>query len=202
MNNPTNNPIPLHLRPTTLTKKQRTSMDKAQSARLMDPKLRKLRRQQIVMSKVLGMTNEHIGRVFNLRRSTVAREVNEAKKEGMLESLNERIIEELVPDAIELYKRKMKDEDDAFVAKDVLKHLERLTARKDEKARQEGIQYSMDTYIRSKRELPNGQVVSIEQHVKGEAAKALLEQGNLEAAPASGMSFLEGVVVETVDDKD
>lgn len=175
--------------------------NQAAKTALHDPKLRKLRRQQIVMSKVMGLSSKRIGKVFNLSTYTVNHEINMAKKDGTLEQLNERILEELVPDAIALYKKKMLEEDDAFVAKDVLKHLDRLTARKDEKEKQTQVQYSMEAYIKSKQQLPSGEFVTIEQKVQGEAARQLLEQGNLEPAPPENMKFLQDIVIEKVDNE-
>jgi transposase len=202
MKNRENNPVPMNLRPTTLTMNERFNKAKNQSAKVYDPAIRKLRRQQIVMSKVLGLTNTHIGEIFGLSKATVSHEITMAKKDGTLEALNARVLDELVPDAIAVYKRKLTQEDDAFVAKDVLKHLERLTNRKDEQQKQQNMQYSMDAYIKAKRELPNGDVLHLEQRIQGEAAKVMLETGSLEPAPASNMDFLEGIVVETIDDKD
>jgi DNA-binding transcriptional regulator LsrR (DeoR family) len=195
------NPIPMHLREKTKTKNERINLAERQASKLNDPEMRKFRRQQMVMSRVMGMNNKQIGKIFNLTGATVAQEINKAKKEGVLDSLNERILDELVPDAIAVYKKKLLEEDDAFVAKDVLKHLERLTNRKDEKEKSESVQYSMQAYIQSKQQLPNGQIVNIQQTLKGEATKALLEQGNMEPVPSEGMQFLEGVVVEEEDNE-
>jgi hypothetical protein len=190
------NPVPKYIRATTRVKAYRIQDYKNQSAKVQDPAIRKLRRQQIVMSKVMGLTNKHIGKVFGLAAGTIAHEINMAKKDGTLDDLNQRILDELVPDAIAVYKKKLLEEDDAFVAKDVLKHLERLTTRKDDKESRQEAQYSMQAYIEQKRQLPDGSMVSIEQTVKGEVAKAYLEQGKLEAAPPESMQFLKDIVVE------
>lgn len=173
---------------------------KNQSSKLIDPSMRKLRRQQIVMSRIMGLDNIKIGKVFGLSRNTIAYEINMAKKDGTLDDLNQRILDDLVPDAIAVYKKKLTQEDDAFVAKDVLKHLERLTARKDEQINQERGQYSMQAYLEAKRTLPSGETVTIEQTVRGEAAKAYLEEGRLEAAVPENMKFLQDIVVEKVDE--
>lgn len=203
MDDKNNSPVPRHLNPTVIPKPIRTKVldNQAKRAAVHDPKIRKLRRQQMVMAKVMGLPTQKISEMFNLSRHTVNYEINMAKKDGTLEALNERIITELVPDAIDLYLRKMREEDDAFVAKDVLKHLERLTNRKDEKEKSQQMQYSMEAYIKSKQQLPSGETVTIEQRVQGEAAKHLLEQGNLEPAPPENMKFLEDIVVEKVDNE-
>ena len=202
-NNKTNSPLPRHLDPNVVPKPTFTKYrnNVAKKTALYDPKIRKLRRQQLVMAKVMGLPTDKISEMFNISRHTVNHEINMARKDGTLEALNERIINELVPDAIELYLKKMREEDDAFVAKDVLKHLERLTNRKDEKEKQQQVQYSMEAYIKSKQQLPSGETVTIEQRVQGEAAKHLLEQGNLEPAPPENMKFLEDIVVEKVDNE-
>jgi transposase len=196
-------PLPRNLNPTVVTKPDfiRYRENSAKKSSLNDPKLRKLRRQQMVMAKVMGLPTKKISEMFNLSTHTVNHEINMAKKDGTLEALNERIINELVPDAIDLYLKKMREEDDAFVAKDVLKHLERLTNRKDEKEKAQQVQYSMEAYIKSKQQLPSGETVTIEQRVQGEAAKHLLEQGNLEPAPPESMKFLNDIVVEKVEDE-
>jgi len=194
------NPIPITLRPTYSGLGKLNEYSRTESNRLKDPQLRKLRRQQIVMSRVLGLKNEAIGKVFGLAPNTIAQEIRLAKKDGTLDDLNQRILDDLVPDAIAVYKKKLLDEDDAFVAKDVLKHLDRLTARKDTKEQQEHVQYSMQAYIESKRQLPNGQVVNIEQTLRGEAARAYLEEGRLEEAQSESMAFLSDIVVEKIDE--
>jgi len=198
--NVNNNPIPRHLRPTTLTKREEQSMVKRQTTVLQSPKLRQLRRQHIVAAKVMGVTTETIGETFNLSNKAVRHELRQADKDGTIETLNERILSELVDPALEVYLHKMKTEKDAFVAKDVLKHLERLTNRKDEKAKSQEVQYSMEAYIKSKKQLPNGEFVDVEERIRGEAARQYLENGNLEPASPKGMSFMNDIVVEIKDE--
>jgi len=194
------NPIPKHLRPSTLTKNELHEAREKVANKLVDPKLRKLRRQQIVMSKVMGVKTAQIGELFNITPATVQHELRIASKGGELDDLNQRILDELVPDALSVYTKKMREENDAFVAKDVLKHLDRLTARKDEKAKQQEVQYSMEAYIKSKKQLPNGEFVDVEERIKGEAARQYLEQGNLEPASARDMGFMKDIVVEKKDE--
>lgn len=189
------NPVPKSIRggPTRVQTKLMMQRSVARSAGTQ--KILKLRRQYILVCRLFGMNTRQIAEKVNLGIRTVSHELRMAKKDGTLESLNERIMAELAPIAIDLYKKKMLTEDDAFVAKDVLKHLDRLTARQDAKEDQREGHMSISAYIQAKKQLPEGEV-TIQQMLKGDAAKAYLEQGTLEPASPKDMEFLDDIVIE------
>lgn len=192
-----NNPVPRDLF-IKRSNKTRMEYDRATSMRsaLGNRKLQIVRRKNIAMCKVLGMSNKHIGEIFNIGRDRVSRELKFADQEGLLDRLNAQILDELVPEAIRVYKDKMTKENDAFVAKDVLKHLDRLTARIDAKEAASNPTYSVQAYIQAKNpeQLGPNSEINLKQIIKGEQAKQLLEQTTME--PAEQDDILSGVVVE------
>lgn len=195
------NPLPKGIRGGRTKVQTKQMLERAARIKAGNAKVHKLRRQYIMVCRLFGMNRKQIAEKLNLGINTVAHEIRMAKKDGTLESLNERILAELAPLAIDVYKKKMLQEDDAFVAKDVLKHLDRLTARQDEKESVQEGHMSISAYIQAKKQLPTGDVVSVEQVLKGDAAKQYLETGTLEPADPKDMGFLEGIVVEDKTDE-
>lgn len=122
-------------------------------------------------------------------------EIKMAEKTGILDELNSRILSELVPEAIRVYKDKMTKEDDAFVAKDVLKHLDRLTQIQIDKQSGDQPKYSIDAYIKAKapKELGDGEI-NIKQVIEGERARQILEASQLTVEEHSDV--LQGVRIK------
>lgn len=95
-----------------------------------NPQLRRLRALQIVSERVYGATLKDIAKKFNISEKTVAAELQYATRNGLIESAEERILNELVPLALETYKRALSgDTPDVFVAKDVLGQLAKISDR-------------------------------------------------------------------------
>lgn len=80
---------------------------------------RKVRAAAILSRRVFGSTNTAIGQEFGISPDTVKRELQYAAKVGLVEKAEEEILKDLVPLAVDAY-RKALNEGDLFVAKDVL----------------------------------------------------------------------------------
>jgi hypothetical protein len=182
------------------TTKERIEYDKNTSLRtsLGNRKLQIVRRKNIAACKILGMSNTQIGKIFNIGKDRVSRELKFADQEGLLDRLNAEILDELVPEAIKVYKKKMVEEADAFVAKDVLRHLDRLTARVDEKKKVEAPQYSIAAYMQAKAPTQLGEgEINISQIIRGEQARNILETSTVEPIKEDECEdILSNVVVE------
>lgn len=109
--------------------------------------IRRLRAQKMVEDRVLGMPLKEMALKYHIHRATVQKELSFAVQEGLVEKLEDRILRELVPLAIETYKHKMKEDKDAFVAKDVLTNLARLS-EKQERAKKDSSSDTLEAYIR------------------------------------------------------
>lgn len=104
------------------------------TTRIASPALRRVRALSIVGDRVVGMSNGEIAKKYNITEHTVIKEVKWAKQQGIIESAEERILNELVPLAITTYKERMQGADkDVFVAKDVLGMLSKLGERSDKR---------------------------------------------------------------------
>jgi hypothetical protein len=90
--------------------------------RLQDPALRKARALLMVERKLHNTTLADIGREFNVTETTVARELQYAKRAGLLQKYEEQILDELVPLAIAAYKTALA-KGDTTVADKVFKGL-------------------------------------------------------------------------------
>lgn len=182
------------------SKAKRVEYDKATSlkASLGNRKLQIIRRKNIAACKILGMSRAQIGQIFNIGKDRVSTELKFADQEGLLDRLNAQILDELVPEAIKVYKKKMTEEDDAFVAKDVLRHLDRLTARIDDKNSAETPRYSIEAYVQAKSASQIGEgEVNITQIIQGERAKQLLEAATVAPIKQEECEdILDGVIVE------
>lgn len=126
-------------------------------------------------------------------------ELRLADQEGILDRLNTDILNTLVPEAIKVYMDKLVNEKDAFVAKDVLKHLDRLTARADEKKKGDQPRYSIEAYIQAQAGniLGTDGTIDVKQVIQGQRAKQILEEARVSPHDEqSRLDILDGVVVE------
>lgn len=109
--------------------------------------VRRLRAQKMVEDRVFGMSIAKMADKYQVHPNTVSKELRFANEEGLIANLEDRILRELVPLAIETYKAKMKEDKDAFVAKDVLTNLARLS-EKQERRQKEDTSNTLEAYIR------------------------------------------------------
>lgn len=100
-----------------------------------NPAIRRVRAMKMLEMRVAGHTMDAIAAEFNCHPDTVARNLDWAAREGLLQKTEEDIISKLVPEAIRVYTDALAKNNDTFVAKDVLTHAmkiaDRLAARKE-----------------------------------------------------------------------
>lgn len=117
---------------------------------LRNPALRRARVSRVLASRIAGDSMSKIAGDLNISIDTVKTDLAYAKTHRMLESLEDRVINELIPLAIETFKHKMIEDKDPFVAKTVLEQLTRLSARADRQKEMTAAIDSLAAY-RSKR---------------------------------------------------
>lgn len=118
---------------------------------IREPELRRVRALQMLQRRITGGTLEQIADEFGVTRETVSRQLKWAAREGLIEDHEERILNELVPEAIRIYSEKMKNDNDAFVARDVLTFLTKLGDRVA--ARREHVEeMTLSAYMRLRKE--------------------------------------------------
>ena len=117
-----------------------------------EPEIRRVRALQMLQRRIAGGTMEQIGQEFGVSPETVSRQLKWAAREGLIEDHEERILNELVPEALRIYSEKMKKENDAFMAKDVLMILTKLGDRVA--ARREHVEeMTLSAYMRLRKEI-------------------------------------------------
>lgn len=99
---------------------------------VMEEDVKRLRASQMVALRVQGTTLEDIGLQFNCDRSTVARTIKWAGKMGIIQSAEERILDELVPLAINTYKTALEN-GDTFAAKHIIDKLGDMADRAEKR---------------------------------------------------------------------
>jgi hypothetical protein len=109
--------------------------------------LRRLRAHRIVEDRIMGLNIKDLSFKYNIGCETVTKELKFAKEIGIIDSLEDRILKELVPLAIETYKIKMSEDRDAYVAKDVLTNLARLSEKQERKQKDDDTN-SLEAYIK------------------------------------------------------
>jgi hypothetical protein len=114
----------------------------------VEEKIRQLRATKMVEDRVFGLNHKQLAAKYKMSTQTVQKELRYAIDNNLVERLEERILNELVPLAIDTYKKKMQEDTDAFVAKDVLTNLARLSEKIER--REETTKYSLKAYLEMK----------------------------------------------------
>jgi len=128
--------------------------------------LKRLRATRIVQDRISGMTLKDIAKKYRRNVDTVKKDLQYATENGLVDQMEDRILNELVPLAIDTYKLKMKRDEDAFVAKDVLTNLARLSD-KQERKRQNDNTHTLEAYLKIRSTKPtSGQIEHLSQHLK------------------------------------
>ncbi len=109
---------------------------------IRNPALRRARVAQVITKRLAGESMQKIANDLNLNHDTIRKDMKYATQHGMIESLEDRVLNELVPLAIDTFIHKMKEDHDPFVAKTVLEQLARLSTRAD---RQKEITAAVDS---------------------------------------------------------
>ncbi len=118
--------------------------------RLRDPALYRARAMEILKMRILGQTNATIGKHFGIGTVTVDKSLAYAVREGLTKKYEESILEELVPMAIKVYKKKLEADND-YAAKDVLDKLFQLGDRFDKRAAKVE-EISLEAELKNRRE--------------------------------------------------
>jgi hypothetical protein len=117
-------------------------------SRLAQPNLRKLRALAILQRRMANTSLAEIGREFNVTATTVAKEIQWAERQGLLESYEQQILAELVPDSIKAVKTALKD-GNVKAAIEVLKGTGLLGAKPAQQAAPaDGGGESLEIYVR------------------------------------------------------
>lgn len=138
---------------------------------------------------------EQIGNEFGCSPDSVARQLKWAAREGLIEDHEERILNDLVPEALRIYSEKMKNDNDAYLARDVLMILTKLGERVA--ARREHVEeMTLSAYMRLRKEMTDESANQALPDAKGRAGDpADVIDAEISPAPAQlsdGESDLPG----------
>lgn len=114
-----------------------------------DKDLRRIRVQKVLQRTTSGYTNDEVSKELGISRATVARDMTYAKEHGLLDKIENRIAADLAPLAIEVYRKKLVEDEDAFVAKDVLGLIGKFLDRRA-KTEQVTQTFTIQDYVRSR----------------------------------------------------
>lgn len=104
----------------------------------------------VVARRLLGTTVKKIGEQMGLSMSTVNRDLRRARKAGLIADYENAILDKLVPIAVEKYQKALQ-EDDLFVAKDILAQASKIADRTSkEQSQKAGM--SLQLYLQMRKE--------------------------------------------------
>ena len=111
----------------------------------------RLRAMEMLQMKVRGMGDVAIGKEFGVSDQTVQRSLAYAAREGLVKQYENQLISDLIPEAIRVYKAKLTEENDPYVAKDIIDNLIKLGDRFQlQEAKQE--EMTLSAYLDSKQQ--------------------------------------------------
>lgn len=119
----------------------------------MMPDVRRARRALIVWDRLHGYTLQQLQDKYQLSTKKVMMEMTKARKEGLLQDIESRIIGELSTKALDLYTKAL-DEGDLFVAKDILLHAAKVADRSaKQQIQKEGMTLQLWMQMRKEQQL-------------------------------------------------
>lgn len=136
----------------------------------LDEKFVKARRALIVWDRLHGHTLATLQKKYNLSQKQMRKEMTKAKKSGLLEGIEEKILTTLSDKALALYEKALAD-GDLFVAKDVLVHAAKIADRHAKKEeQQQGMSLQLWLQLRKEKQQleENGEVIDVEPSAKAE----------------------------------
>jgi hypothetical protein len=170
------------------TKEGKPVKPKKDPTRINDEALRKLRALSMIQQRVAAISITQIAENFNVHPDTVDSELKWAKKHGLLETLEQRLLGNLANKSLVVIDGHL-DLGNLDAAKEVLKfitHASQQKARREEKA--EKREFDLDDYLREKRK---GAIdVSSSPVAPSEIAEGTLLQGGPAGAPAGIAALL------------
>jgi DNA-binding CsgD family transcriptional regulator len=118
------------------------------------PQTKRLRAMGMLEMRVKSRTLQEIADEYRCSIDTVQRHLEWAAREGNILKHEETILERLIPKAIAAYEKAL-DNNDVFVAKDLLGHLMKLSERVDK--RQEHVEeLSLNAWLKTRKQTDRG----------------------------------------------
>lgn len=119
--------------------------------RVLDPHIKRIRAQRIVKRKLDGYSTQQLADEFGVQPITIQREFKYAKEIGLLDTVERQVLQDLAPLAINVYRKKLLEDEDAFVAKDVLAIMTKLGDRQA-KTNEVTQTFTVEDYIRARQQ--------------------------------------------------
>lgn len=161
-----------------------------QPAVLRDPELRRVRALQMVERKIKNVSLADIAKEFNVHPDTVAREIQWVKNQNLFASYEDRIIEELIPTAIDTFRDAMRN-GNVDVAEKVFKGMSMLLTPVERVAAPRADDDSLEVYVRQIR--GGSSATSRPNRIRTGSAPAALPP--VRAESLDGGDVLEGAIV-------
>lgn len=176
---------------------------------LRDPDIRRLRALAMLQRRLAGLSRSDIAAEFGCVVTTVDKEMDWARKQGLLVSYENKILEDLVPDAIKTVRAAVSN-GDVKAALEVLKGTGLLTAKPQAPAAPQPEAETLEGYIRISRpvggELDSRETAALPPERQAPSARPALNpasspsdvsQGNDGQAPdLPPSSFAEGILAD------
>jgi hypothetical protein len=119
---------PKRIKPRTEPKRWRPDGQRNHLSQVQDKEYKDTRMAMMVYKRLHGYSLSKLANEFNLSEQTITKELLRAKKTNLLRTLEQKILEALVPKAITLYDKAL-DDGDLFVAKDVFAQAHKVADR-------------------------------------------------------------------------
>ena len=152
--------------------------------------LHRVRRVMMLESKIKGSTNGQLMKEFNLSQKQLKNELLKAKQENLVRDIEANILERLATKALKLYDKAL-DEEDLFVAKDVLAQVHKIAERKEKKQLSEQnvglalwLQARKEKLLEEDKEKFSGEIIEHpQQEVLGASEELLLAENIILGKP-------------------
>jgi hypothetical protein len=122
------------------------------------------RAMEMLKHKLAGSTYQAIAAQYGVSVDTVSRSIDYLGRSGTLAVLENKIIEELVPKAVQIYSQQL-DKGNVDVAKDVIKNLV-LIGNRDSKRKEHVEKLGLKAYLESKKDrLKSEDIIDVQTDV-------------------------------------
>lgn len=159
----------------------------------MNQALYRLRALKMIELRLKGISLVAIGKEFGVSDQTVARSLKWAETNGLIESFEDQILNELVPAAMKTLREAMVDGKNADVALEVFKGIGLFKKHTDKTVTKPGADEDLESYLRSKRQVA-GQSVQSAGALPPKPEVRVLEGQLAEAGPENPPPATSGVV--------
>lgn len=155
---------------------------------MKDPQFKRARNLLILNDFLHGFTKKQLAEKFRVSDTTIGRALDWVKRAGLVTQFEDRILQELVPESIETFKRVLKKDDQlaADVARDVFKGVGLLLKPQEKAQAPTGEGEDLEIYIRKIRRTP-----------EEESRDTRFKPGhNAQLAAARANEIVQGSVIE------